>query len=73
MGGGGSNGCEFGVVDCVWGGTFGFVDLLGDCEEGLEGGFLDGGFGYAGIVWWYEIPFPPPRDKDMCMGLMVTD
>jgi hypothetical protein len=37
VGGGGFDGCESGVVDSFGGGAVGGVDLLWDCEEGLEG------------------------------------
>lgn len=48
---------QFGVVDCAWGWTAGTLDLLGDCEEGLESQFLDGGACYGRIIWWYAYGF----------------
>lgn len=51
MGGCRFDGRQFRVVDCAWRGTFGALDLLGYCEEGLASQFLDGDSCHGGIIW----------------------
>lgn len=63
LGGRGSHGCEFGVVDGAGGGTAGALDLLENCEEGSDGGVLDDCACDGGVVWRYVLflaPFPFP-------------